>query len=99
MNVCTGSRARDEVEHCDGKKRSRTPQSELRRVCIKRSYEIIYRWRDQGYPLEKYDTLVKAAFITYLKKHKGIFDPEPPIPPEVEGGSELRENNPASSSR
>ena len=80
------------------KRGPRAPQSELRRVCIKRSYEIIYHWRDQGYPLEKYDTLVKAAF-TYLKKHKGIFDPEPPTPPEVEGGSELRENNPASSSR
>ena len=79
------------------KRGPRKPESELRRVCIKRSYEIIYRWRDQGYPLEKYDTLVKAAF-DYLKKHKGIFDPDPPTPPE-EGGSESRENNPASSSR
>jgi hypothetical protein len=72
-----------------GKRGPRRPESELRRVCIKRSYEIIYRWRDQGYPPEKRDILVKAAF-TYLEKHKGIFDPDPPNPPEQEGGSEPR---------
>jgi hypothetical protein len=51
-------------------KRCRKPESELRRQCIKRAFEVLYSWGEEGFPERKW-VLVKAS-IHYLKKQGKI---------------------------